>query len=79
MSAGLEHEITIDRGRVEQTDFNNDNMLRVADFPTKIDICHLNKFEQISGAGEEVIPAIMPAICNAIFAATGKRLRTLPL
>ena len=44
-----------------------------------IEIYHFKKFEQISGAGEEVIPSIMPAICDAIFAATGKRLRTRPL
>jgi isoquinoline 1-oxidoreductase beta subunit len=78
MSSG-QQEITIDRGRVVQTNFHNYPMVRLQQFPLQIDIHHFPKYEQIAGAGEEVIPSIMPAICNAIFAATGKRLRTLPL
>ena len=79
MSAGIHQEITIDRGRVVQSNFHDYPMLRMDEFPPRIDIHYFPKFELIAGAGEEVIPSIMPAICNAIFAATGKRVRTLPL
>ena len=62
-----------------QSNFQNYPMLRMNEFPVQIDVEYFSKNELLAGAGEEVIPSIMPAICNAIFAATGKRLRTLPL
>jgi isoquinoline 1-oxidoreductase beta subunit len=79
MSAGLHQEITVETGRIVQTNFHNYPMLRLDEYPTRIDIHYFPKHELIAGAGEEAIPSIMPAICNAIFAATGKRLRTMPL
>src|SRR5205823_13945054 len=69
-SAGFLQEISVDRGRIVQGNFNNYPVIRMRDFPKHVEIHEFFKGEWIAGAGEEAIPGILPAICNAIFAAT---------
>jgi isoquinoline 1-oxidoreductase beta subunit len=72
-------EITFRNGAVEQSNFHDYAPVRMADFPKNIDIHYVKTNRWISGIGEEVVPLVAPAILNAIHAATGKRIRSLPL
>ncbi len=78
LTAALYGDITIDRGRVVQSNFHDYRMLRLAQMP---DVAvHLVRSDAPpSGVGEAALPAIAPAVCNAIYAATGKRIRRLPI
>jgi isoquinoline 1-oxidoreductase subunit beta len=78
ITAALYGEITLKEGRVEQTNFDTYRMLRINEAPT-IDVHIVQNSEPPGGIGEPGTSAIMPAITNAIFAATGKRLRKLPV
>jgi isoquinoline 1-oxidoreductase beta subunit len=78
LSAALYGEITIDKGAVVQTNFNNHTMARMADTP-QTEVHFIASHAQRGGLGEPGVPPIAAAIANAIFAATGKRVRTLPL
>jgi len=71
-------QITIDRGRVKQTNFTDYPMLRIDEAPV-IEVHILNSGEAAGGLGEPGVPTVAPAVCNAIFAATGKRIRQLPI
>ena len=78
LSAALKGQITIDRGRVEKTNFNDYGVLRINEMPV-IEV-HMMPSEQVpTGAGEFAVPPVAPALCNAIFAATGRRVRRLPI
>jgi isoquinoline 1-oxidoreductase beta subunit len=71
-------EITIKDGRVEQSNFNDHRMMRLAEMP-KVELVLAPTGGFWGGIGEPGQASIAPAVCNAIFAATGKRVRALPL
>lgn len=78
MSSALMQEITLDKGRVLQTNYNNYPMLRMNEAPV-IDIVLVESSEKPGGIGEPATALVVPAIANAVAAATGKRVRKLPL
>jgi len=78
LSALLRGEITIDRGRVQQTNFNNYEPLRIDEMPV-IETYIVPSTNPPGGIGEASTPTIAPAVTNAIFSATGKRIRRLPV
>ena len=78
LSAALWGEVTLVGGRVQQTNFNNYRLLRSNELP-ELDVHLIDSDETPGGIGEAGVPLVAPALCNAIFAATGKRLRTLPI
>ena len=78
ITAALFGEITIKDGRVEQSNFNNYRMLRINEVPV-IDVHLVKSGEAPGGIGEPGTSAVMPAVANAIFEATGKRIRKLPV
>ena len=78
MTATLYGRITLDGGRVQQTNFHTYPMMRIAEIPvTEVHI--LDSGQPPGGLGEPGVPTVAPAVCNAIFAATGKRIRRLPI
>jgi isoquinoline 1-oxidoreductase beta subunit len=78
LSAALKGAITIDRGRVQQQNFNQYDVLRIDEMPV-VEVYIVPSQEAPGGIGEATTPGTAPAIANAIFAATGKRLRQLPI
>jgi len=78
LSAALYGEVTLKDGRVQQTNFHNYPVVRMPDSPA-IDIHLVDSDEKPAGIGEPGTALISPAVANAVFAATGKRLRKLPL
>ena len=78
LTAALWGEITLERGRVQQANFDGYRLLRLNEAPV-IDVKLLASEEAPGGIGEPSIALVAPAVCNAIFAATGKRLRELPI
>jgi isoquinoline 1-oxidoreductase subunit beta len=78
LSAALWGEVTILGGKVQQTNFNNYRVLRGNEMP-KIEVQLLDSDEPPGGIGEPAVALVAPAICNAIYTATGKRIRTLPV
>lgn len=79
VAATLYQEITIEKGRVVQSNFDNFPLLRATEMP-EIGVHWVRATDDpIAGMGEEVIGWVAPAVCNAIFAATGKRIRSLPV
>jgi len=77
-SAALKGAITIDKGRVQQSNFNDYEMLHMAEMPV-VEVYIVPSNEAPGGIGEPATPPIGPAVGNAIFAATGKRIRRLPI
>ncbi len=78
LSAMMKEAITIDRGRVQQSNFNDYDMPRMNEMP-KIEVHVVMSKEDPTGIGEPGLPVVAPAVGNAVFAATGKRLRRLPI
>ena len=78
LTAALHGEITIKDGAAEQTNFDTYEMLRLADAP-KVETVIVPSGDFWGGVGEPPVPPLAPALANAIFAATGKRIRALPL
>src|SRR5262249_42260222 len=78
LTAALYGEITIRNGRVEQSNFDDYRMLRMAEMP-KVESILVPSGGFWSGCGEPPVAVVAPALCNAIFAATGRRIRDLPL
>jgi isoquinoline 1-oxidoreductase subunit beta len=78
ISAALFSEITLDKGRVQQHNFDNYRVLRINEAPA-VEVYIVENTENPGGMGEPGTAAIAPAVANAVFAATGKRLRKLPI
>ena len=78
LSATLYGAITIENGRVKQGNFDDYEMLRLAEMPV-VETAVVPSGGFWGGGGEPAVPPLAPALCNAIFAATGKRIRSLPL
>src|SRR5205823_2027314 len=78
ITAALYGEITLKNGRVEQTNFDSYQVLRMNEAPV-IEVHIVQNFEKPGGMGECGTSAVVPAVANAIFAATGKRLRKMPV
>jgi len=78
LTAALYGAITIKNGRVQQGNFDDYEMLRMADMPA-VETVLVPSGGFWGGGGEVAVPPLAPALCNAIFAATGKRIRSLPL
>ena len=78
LTAALWGEITIDGGRVQQSNFDDYLMLRMADMP-RIEVHIVPSVDTIGGIGECGVPPIAPAVANALFALSGKRHRRLPV
>jgi len=78
LGAAMQSEITFKDGMVQQSNFNDYKVMRMADMP-KVEVHIVPSTEKMGGVGEPAVPPIAPAVTNAIFAATGKRIRSLPI
>jgi isoquinoline 1-oxidoreductase beta subunit len=78
LTAALKTEITLKDGRVEQSNFHDYEMLRISESP-KMEVHIVPSGENPTGVGEPGVPPVAPALANAIFATTGKRVRRLPI
>ena len=78
LSAALHGGITLDKGRVQQSNFHDQPVLRIDACPA-IEVALMPSSAHPEGAGEPGVPPIAPAVANAVFALTKQRLRALPL
>jgi isoquinoline 1-oxidoreductase beta subunit len=78
LGAALHSQIIFKDGKVQQSNFHDYQVLRMNEMP-KVEVYIVPSTEKMGGAGEPAVPPIAPAVTNAIFAATGKRIRTLPI
>ncbi len=78
LGASMTEQITIDRGRCGQSNFHDYRVLSLKEAP-RIQVHIIDSGGPLGGVGEAAVPAVAPALCNALFAATGRRIRTLPL
>jgi isoquinoline 1-oxidoreductase beta subunit len=79
LSTALRLAVTIDKGCVQQSNFNDYQLMRINDAPVAVEVHFIQTGEHPSGLGEPALPPTAPAVCNAIFAATGIRIRSLPI
>jgi CO/xanthine dehydrogenase Mo-binding subunit len=78
LSAALYGAVTIDKGRVAQTNFGDYRLLRIDEAP-RIDVHFVASNAEPRGLGEPPLPPVAPAVANALFALTGRRVRKLPI
>jgi isoquinoline 1-oxidoreductase subunit beta len=78
LAATLKHKITFHKNRVVERNFLDYELLRMNEMPA-VEVYFVNSDEPPTGLGEAAIPGVAPAVCNALFAATGRRMRKLPL
>src|SRR5262249_20876999 len=76
--ASMKSAITIDKGRVQQGNFHQYEVTRIEEMPV-VEVYVVPSTAAPGGTGEASTPGIVPAVANAIFSATGRRIRTLPL
>ena len=79
LSVALAEQVTIDGGRHRETNFDDYQLMRIGDAPPEIDVHILHGADEPKGMGEPPVPPLAPAVTNAIFAATGTRIRSLPI
>ena len=78
LTAALKSEVTITEGRVRQSNFHDFPLLQMSEMP-KIEVYIIESDLHPTGIGEMGVPPIAPAVANAVFAATGKRIRHIPI
>ena len=78
LSAALHSQLTLKDGRIEQSNFHDYPVLRLNEMPV-VEVHIVPSTDKMGGVGEPATPPVAPAVANAVFALTGKRLRELPL
>ena len=71
-------KVTVEKGLIQQTNLDEYPLIRMPDSPSAVEAHFIINAAAPAGLGEPALPPAAPAVCNAIFAATGKRIRTLP-
>jgi isoquinoline 1-oxidoreductase beta subunit len=79
ISAAWFQKLTIEKGAAAQTTFTSYPLMRIQDAPKSVSVHFIKSLSPPTGLGEPGLPPAAPALCNAIFAATGQRIRTLPI
>jgi isoquinoline 1-oxidoreductase beta subunit len=79
ISAAWFQKLTIAKGAAAEKNFDEYPMLRMDGTPREMEVHFIKSSAPPAGIGEPALPVAAPALCNAIFAATGKRIRTLPI
>jgi isoquinoline 1-oxidoreductase beta subunit len=78
IAEALDQEITFENGAAKQANFNTFRLMRMRQ-SCPVDVSFVKSDSPVTGLGEPALPPAVPALCNAIYAATGKRVRSLPL
>jgi isoquinoline 1-oxidoreductase subunit beta len=78
LGAAWKQRITVRNGRAEQSNFSDMPLLRINEVPPRIEVAIVEDDGPLGGVGEPGVPPLAPAVANALFAATGKRMRALP-